>query len=367
MVNPMVIGYIGSAAAIIGFGSNYVPVKKYPVGNGLSYAFILSIGGLCVAFIAMMIHGTFVFSPIGILGGSLWAMANLLIIPIIKLVGLGLGVLLWSSIGIVVGFFSGKFGWLGLEKQIVTHDWMNWLGFVGIVISIFCFFFIKPSLEDDVVDKFKNKKGYIDPMDNEEFPILRGSLNSDGPIKFNKYNNNNNNNNGGSDESESSTETIFDKIPTKFKKVAGISMSIICGVLLGVNMIPMQLWKQNHPEASPFDIIFSQFAGVFLFNAFTFMFYAMIKKSPQIYPKTVFPSFVSGVMWGIANCGLMISTQNLGYTVGYPISCSGPMIISSLWSVFYFHEIKGTKNLLILCGSFLFLISGIILLAFSSF
>ncbi|KAN0007395.1 hypothetical protein ACTFIU_000594 [Dictyostelium citrinum] len=362
MVNPMVIGYIGSAAAIIGFGSNYVPVKKYPVGNGLSYAFVLSIGGLCVAFIAMMIHGTFVFSPIGILGGSLWAMANLLIIPIIKLVGLGLGVLLWSSIGIVVGFFSGKFGWLGLDKQIVTHDWMNWLGFVGIVISIFCFFFIKPSLEDDkdygINNKqHKNKRGYIDPMENEEFPILRGSVNGDGPIVINKYNIDN----------SDSTETIFDKIPTKFKTVAGISMSIICGVLLGVNMIPMQLWKQNHPEASPFDIIFSQFAGVFLFNAFTFMFYAMIKRTPQIYPKTIFPSFISGVMWGIANCGLMVSTQNLGYTVGYPISCSGPMIISSLWSVFYFREIKGTKNLLILCGSFLFLISGIILLAFSSF
>ncbi|KAN0055796.1 hypothetical protein ACTA71_011683 [Dictyostelium dimigraforme] len=358
MVNPMIIGYIGSAAAIIGFGSNYVPVKKYPVGNGLSYAFVLSIGGLCVAFIAMMIHGTFVFSPVGILGGSLWAMANLLIIPIIKLVGLGLGVLLWSSIGIVVGFFSGKFGWLGLDKQIVTHDWMNWVGFVGIVISIFCFFFIKPSLEDDDGPlPSKKRRGYVDPMENEEFPILRGSVNGDDPILINRYR----------DVNTESTETIFDKIPTKFKTITGISMSIACGVLLGVNMIPMQLWKQGHPEASPFDIIFSQFAGVFLFNAFIFMFYAMVKRSPQIYPKTIFPSFVSGVMWGIANCGLMVSTQNLGYTVGYPISCSGPMIISSLWSVFYFHEIKGIKNLLILCVSFLFLISGIILLAFSSF
>ncbi|KAK5576520.1 hypothetical protein RB653_007664 [Dictyostelium firmibasis] len=359
MVNPMIIGYIGSAAAIIGFGSNYVPVKKYPVGNGLSYAFVLSIGGLCVAFIAMMIHGTFVFSPVGILGGSLWAMANLLIIPIIKLIGLGLGVLLWSSIGIVIGFFSGKFGWLGLDKQIVTHDWMNWTGFAGIVISIFCFFFIKPSLEDDKpkIDISNSGKGYFPEIEeNEEFPILRGSLNGDNPIIINRFK-----------DSQESTETIFDKIPTKFKTISGISMSIICGILLGVNMIPMQLWKQSHPEASPFDIIFSQFAGVFLFNAFIFMLYAMIKKSPQIYPKTIFPSFVSGVMWGIANCGLMVSTQNLGYTVGYPISCSGPMIISSLWSVFYFHEIKGIKNLLILCGSFLFLISGIILLAFSSF
>ena len=46
----------------------------------------------------------------GILGGSLWALGNLMVVPIIKLVGLGVGFLCWSTGNLVMGYFVGKFG-----------------------------------------------------------------------------------------------------------------------------------------------------------------------------------------------------------------------------------------------------------------
>jgi glucose uptake protein GlcU len=70
-------------------------------------------------------------------------------------------------------------------------------------------------------------------------------------------------------------------------------------------------------------------------------------------------------MWGIAQCGLMSATQILGYTVGFPIGSAGPILVSSLWSVIYFREIRGTRNLLILTVTFALLLTGMILLALS--
>ncbi|EGC29401.1 hypothetical protein DICPUDRAFT_90514 [Dictyostelium purpureum] len=336
MVNSMAIGYIASIVAIVGFGSNYVPVKKYPVGNGIAFAYFLSVGMFCCAFVAM--------------GGSLWCCANLLVIPTIKLLGLGLAVLLYSSIGIVAGFIVGKAGLFGLKEAAAAHDWMNYLGLAGIILSVIFFFFIKPNLEEEKkADTKGNYHGSYDDFSNISDEEINSPLIVNTQTQIKNY-----------------EVSIYDRIPNRLKTVSGVVFALVIGILLGVNMIPMQLWKQRNPDANPLDYTFSQFSGIFLANTFVFILYTIIKRPPQIYPQTILPSFCSGVVLGVANIGLMISTENLGYTVGYPISCSGPMIVSSLWSIFYFREITGLRNFIILFVSFSILIGGIVLMALSS-
>ncbi|EFA81285.1 transmembrane protein 144 A [Heterostelium album PN500] len=334
MVSPQVAGYIGAIIASVFFGSNYVPAKNFPTGNGFAFAWVMSMGTLCTAYVAMFISGSYMFDPWGLLGGSLWAIGNLCVIPIVKSIGLGLGLLLWSCSSLITGFFTGKFGWFGLQKQEVSHPVMNWIGFGCI-----------PTL-DNGNDKKKNRRSEYDY-----------SAIVDDSIAINNYK---------APVEDEEEKMIFEKIPPPFNTLVGVGLAIVSGVLYGVNMVPMQLWKQDNPHADPLSFVFCHFSGIFLFNTLVFIVYSIFKRPPQIYPQTILPSFISGVLWGIAQVGLMIATQNLGYVIGFPIGSSGPMVVSSLWSVLFFKEIQGMKNLLVLLISFMFLGAGITILTLSS-
>ncbi|EGG13892.1 transmembrane protein [Cavenderia fasciculata] len=349
MVSQAILGYIGAIIASVFFGSNYVPVKNFPTGNGIAFAWVMSVGTLCTAYVAMFISGSYIFDPWGLLGGSLWSVGNLCVIPIVKTIGLGLGLLLWSCTSLVTGFLIGKFGAFGLDKQSVAHPVLNWLGFSAIVVAILFFFFIKPTLnkeEPTTPSKKRLSQRYeYSPIVDEQQISINSTENS-APVEG---------------------QMIFEKIPEPYNKIFGVMLSVFSGVLYGVNMVPMQLWKQQQPsDVNPLSFIFCHFSGIFLFNTAVFFVYSIIKRPPQVFPQTMLPSFISGVLWGVANCGLMVATQILGYTIGFPIGSSGPMVVSSLWSVLLFKEIQGTKNLLILLISFIFLGAGITCLSLSS-
>jgi len=269
----------------------------------------------------------FIYS--GLLGGSLWATGNLCVIPIVKLIGLGPGMLLWGSTSLLTGFLSGKFGFFGLHKDKVPHDVLNWLSMVFVVLSMVVFFFIRPTIE---------KRG-------EEYT----ALNDDGDKTQNEK-----------------EESVVDRIPGQFRNILGVGLAIASGILYGVNMVPMMLWTQEQTKnPGPLDFVFSHFTGIYLYSTVVFIIYCLVNRPPKIFPEAVLPGMISGAMWGIAQCGLMSATQILGYTVGFPIGSAGPIVVSSLWSVLYFHEIQGRKNLTILTISFLLLFTGIFLLVLS--
>lgn len=263
----------------------------------------------------------------------MWATGNLCVIPIVNLIGLGLGLLLWGSTSLITGFLTGKFGLFGLEKQAVGNEVMNWIGFMCVVGAMAVFFFIKPSLQEDEATK----------------PLLEK--------KTNNY------------QIQETQTSVLGRIPPTYRAVVGCLLAIISGILYGVNMIPMSLWvqKEKADGHSPgaLDFVFSHFVGIYLFSIVIFLVYCMVHRPPQVFPQSILPSYISGAMWGIAQCGLMIATQILGYTIGFPIGSAGPLVVSSLWSVLYFGEIRGRKNLLLLLLSFVFIGTGIAMLSLS--
>jgi len=335
-VGELLLGYIGAIVASIFFGSNYVPTKNYPQGDGFSFVWIFASGVMTVGIVSIFIAGKAIFVYTGLLGGSLWAMGNLCVIPIVKLIGLGLGLLIWGSSSLIVGFFSGKFGLWGLTKQTVSHDGMNWGGIICIIAAMGVFFFIKPTLTDD---------------DDAKAPLIGKEK---GHIQ---------------DSIDTESTSVLERIPPQFKLVAGIILAVGSGVLYGVNMVPMSLWvqheKSHQRDPHSLDFVFSHFVGIYLFSTIVFLVYNIAYRPPQIFAQSILPSYISGAMWGVAQCGLMVATQILGYTTGFPIGSTGPLIVSSLWSVLYFREIRGNKNFLLLGGSFVLLFGGIILLSLS--
>jgi len=332
-MGDIVLGYIGALIASVFFGSNYVPTKNYPQGDGMSFVWIFSSGVLTVGIISIFIAGKATFVYTGLIGGSLWATGNLCVIPIVKLIGLGLGLLLWGSTSLVTGFLVGKFGLFSVDPQVVAKPGMNWGGIMCVIATMGVFFFIKPTLQE------------------EDAPLLEKE-------QANKY-----------QIQETRNVSIFDRIPRRSKAIVGSVLAIISGMLYGVNMVPMTLWMQKEKNAGQnphaIDFVLSHFIGIYLFSTIVFLVYCVVRRPPQIFAQSILPSYISGAMWGIAQCGLMMATEILGYTIGFPIGSAGPLIVSSLWSVFYFRELRGIKNLGLLLGSFACLGVGIALLSVS--
>ena len=70
-LSTTVQGYIGVAIAIVFFGSNYAVAKRYPVSDGIAFAWLMSCGILIVGFITIaIVQQHFVFVPIGTLCAS---------------------------------------------------------------------------------------------------------------------------------------------------------------------------------------------------------------------------------------------------------------------------------------------------------
>jgi len=251
----------------------------------------------------------------------------------VKTIGLGLGLLLWGSSNLLTGFFVGKFGIFGVEKKTVDHVAMNWVAILIIVAAMGIFFFIKPNLDKKKYEKIGDTNGDINNSEEEE------------------------------------EESFFDRIPVAYKKMVGIILAVLSGMLYGVNMVPMTLWvdeetKKGHTPGT-LDFVLSHFIGIYLYSTAVFIVYCIVNRPPKIYPAAILPSVISGVMWGVAQCGLMTATQLAGYSVGFPMGAAGPLVVSSLWSVFYFREIRGARNLILLGGSITLLLIGILLLALS--
>jgi len=322
--------------ASVFFGSNYVPTKNYPQGDGWSFVWIFSSGVMTVGIISIFIAGKAIFVYTGLIGGALWATGNLCVIPIVKLIGLGLGLLLWGSTSLVTGFLVGKLGLFGLAKDVVANSGMNWGGIVCVCAAMAVFFFIKPTLQDE--NARKEGEPLLDPASKYQIQ-------------------------------DNTPASQLDRIPPRMKVAVGSLLAIFSGMLYGVNMVPMSLWVQKEKEHGPaphaLDFVLSHFIGIYLFSTAVFLVYCVVQRPPQIFAQSILPSYISGAMWGIAQCGLMMATQVLGYTIGFPMGSAGPLIVSSLWSVLYFREIRGPKNIGLLMLSFVFLGVGIVLLALS--
>jgi len=150
------------------------------------------------------------------------------------------------------------------------------------------------------------------------------------------------------------------------KKAVAIFLAVIAGFLYGINMLPVSHLQQDHSDASPLAYALSHFAGIFATSTVILVIYCIYKKNrPEIHPQSVLPAMVAGTLWAVAQSGWFIGNANLGLTVAFPIICTGPGIVGSLWGVFLFKEIQGTRNFIWLIAAFTTTILGIGLITLS--
>ncbi|XP_056417811.1 transmembrane protein 144 isoform X2 [Hyla sarda] len=297
----LAIGFTSSIVSVVLFGSNFVPVKKFDTGDG-----------------------------------------NITVVPIVKTIGLGLGLLIWASTNLLTGWASSRFGLFGINPEEVERPYLNYAGAGLSALSAIIFLFVKTEVKTDT-------------SESETTPILRNSINSQ--------------------EHTITDESWVDKLSPLQRRIIGSVMAVVAGVLYGSCFIPV-LYIKDHSKnnesiyagSSQFDVdyVFAHFSGIFLTSTVYFLIYcAVMKNHPKVYPEAILPGFISGTLWAIANCCWFLANNYLSAVVSFPIITTGPGLVAALWGVLVFKEIRGIRNYLLLILAFCIVLPGSLLTAFS--
>ncbi|XP_072112092.1 transmembrane protein 144b isoform X1 [Mobula birostris] len=340
----LAFGFAACAVSVVFFGSNFVPVKKYDTGDGLFFQWILCAGIWVVSLIVNLILKCPKFWPLAMLGGFVWATGNITVVPILKTIGLGLGVLIWAAFNLLMGWASSRFGWFGIDPEEVAKPYLNYTGAALAFLSAIIYFFVKSDVSSP------NTSESTGPL------LLDSNINADG-------------------ERTLTDASWVDKLSPLKKRLVGSCLAVVAGLLYGSSFVPV-IYIKNHAlknetkykNASQFDLdyVFAHFSGIFLTSTVYFLLYcALMKNKPKVYPKVILPGFVSGVMWAIANCCWFLANNFLSAVVSFPIITAVPGFIAALWGVIVFNEIKGMRNYLVLGIAFCTISAGVLTTAFS--
>jgi len=343
-------GYVAAAISIVCFGSNFVPVKKYETGDGVFFQWVLCtavwIVG-CIVNFARTPHDGLVssveFYPFAMLGGALWCIGNAMAVPIIKCIGLGLGMCVWGSANLLIGWASGRFGLFGLKAEPVANPVLNYVGVALAIAGVCSFILIKAEASPKIKAKANDEKYLLaDPY------RVNDSVGSTSPIE---------------------EVSFIDRLPDATKRIVGLCLAVLSGCFYGVNFDPPQyiLDRSNGCQVSGIDFVFSHFCGIFFMSTFIMVIYCIYRKNqPVLYPSAVLPGMISGFVWAIAQCSWFVPNESLGLIVAFPLISTGPGIIASLWGVFVFQEIKGARNFGFLALGFVIIAASVTMIAFSA-
>ena len=152
------LGYICAAVSIFGFGSNFVPVKRFETGDGIFFQWVLCLAIWCVGLVVYAIQGFPTFQPGAMLGGAIWATGNIMCVPIIKILGLSLGLLIWGQTNMLIGWATGYFGLFGVVSQahLTKNHGLNFLGVGLAIVALSLYIFIEPPKDEDATQEDSN-------------------------------------------------------------------------------------------------------------------------------------------------------------------------------------------------------------------
>ncbi|GFR90982.1 transmembrane protein 144 [Elysia marginata] len=299
---PVYVGFICAIVAVILYGSNFVPVKKYYTGDGMFFQFVLCNGIFLVGIVIQLIQNS-KFFPLVMVGGAIWATGNLCVVPIIKTIGMGLGISLWGTVALVAGWASGN------DSQEVLV-------------------FKKTPIQDGSNRQVQGLHRDDDRLFIEDLPPRAKKLIGYALCLFS---------------------------------------GICYGLNFVPSIYVQDNYGHKGATKNGLDYVFAQFCGIYLAGAVYFYIYCLIKKnSPKVYPQAILPGFLSGILWAIATACWFVANAELSESVSFPIVSTGPSAIALLfWGVIIFKEVKGVRNIAILVFGFLVMTAGAIMAGFS--
>ena len=365
----IIIGVVLTIIPTVCFGSNYIPVKSFETGDGVFFQWVMSVAILIGGFVTYCIQHFPTFYVEAAIGGAIWSLGNVCVVPIVKLVGLSIGFLIWAMTSMVVGWAVNTFGLFGVDKKVLCYPVINYIGVAVCVLGGVMIAFVQPSL-----DKKKEQGNSLErsPLIQDNSKVLHSSSTSTSYKTINAESKqiqiaNNNNNNTKDDLAwVASLHPIL-------RRVIGVGLGFMSGVFYGFMFLPISLMTtqaHNNTYYSPdsIDYAFPYTVGIFLMGTFVLVVYCFVKlNKPSINPQALLPGLFSGGIWAMGALVWIYINGILSSSISFPIVSSGPPIISSIWGILVFREIRGKKNLLLFLFSFVFILCGVLLVSLSEF
>eukprot|EP00427_Karlodinium_veneficum_P035116 CAMPEP_0169285746 /NCGR_PEP_ID=MMETSP1016-20121227/58882_1 /TAXON_ID=342587 /ORGANISM="Karlodinium micrum, Strain CCMP2283" /LENGTH=444 /DNA_ID=CAMNT_0009375313 /DNA_START=30 /DNA_END=1360 /DNA_ORIENTATION=- len=437
------VGLAATFGAAIAFGVQYVPVKKYEIYDGTTFQWFMCNGILFVGVSAALVFEQLdSCSRMVVCGGVLWGISNYLVLPLVKLLGIGLGFSMYHFVNLAVGYVTGRFGLFGVPpmSEVFPGSYVVCdFGCVLVLISFLGLIFVEqddhrvPDLEVPLpppivqgidadyremyrrwrLGEFRaaaenpakldgststrrltatslgietpsvalgqqysvggfgmySSPSVPEPVEEDQDETQQARQHRDsakiGPVAEiadecqTKE---------GMPRSESAPVESLDKqqshsfnvsnrsidlaeeqaARTWHTKVLGVLLALAAGGICGVQSVPATLYNNSNPDKPPTAVIFPQCLGIWLASTVIYLLYASIARFHgwSVPHSVIRPAFFSGCIWAIG-FGLMIAgIHELGYSVGYTLDAVGPILVSSLLSIFVFKEIKGRKQLM---------------------
>lgn len=354
------IGFVGVLISVLGFGSNFVPLKRIEIGDGVFFQFIMCNAIFMTSIPVLLIQNFPKMHGLAMLGGFLWCTGNMLCPIAIRFIGMGLGLLVWGCVSMIMGWASGRFGLFGLKKQEVSDPLMNTVGMVVAILGLLVFLQVKTNDLDSKAAAHDHGEVFHPLVgDSESGPgvaVTDATLFSDRKLAQKRAS-------GDQDDGV--------QLSPNTKRAVGLVCAIVAGVFFGCNFDPAQyvIDHEYDGDDDPLNYVFAHFTGILITSwGYTILYclYKMYKGQRPFIPHDVMiPGTISGVLWGIAQVFWFFANGSLGFAITFPIISCGPGFIGSLWGIFLFKEISGTRNFALLGLAAVIMIPALIVVGLS--
>ncbi|XP_055080550.1 transmembrane protein 144b isoform X2 [Periophthalmus magnuspinnatus] len=303
-ITHLVYGVSANVAAMLLYGTNYVPVKRIEVGDGMFFHWVSCSAIWLVSLIGDLTLQSPKFYPLAMLGGVIWATGNIAAVPILKAVGFGLGIVIWGASSLLMGWASSRFGWFGIAASQVSRPVLNYSGAGLCLLSVLILFFVKTNAQ-------------LHPPP-ESTPLLfdrRTNSGSFGPP---------------------SPEFWMDSIGPNSRRFIGCLLAVVSGLLYGSSLVPI-LYIKSHSSYRD-----SMFYGASVYG------------------------LLSGLMWTLATYSWFLANRYLNPVNTFPIVSTGYGLVAALWGSLVFREVKDFASCLTFCFGLSLLTAGSLLATLSN-
>lgn len=287
----MAIDAFGLACAfgsVLLFGTNYLLVKRYDVGDGFFFQWCLCLGIWLVGIAIDLVHpyssSPPPFQPLAMLGGAIWCTGQLAVVTIVQTIGIAKGLIIWGSTAMLAGWACGVWGLLGVSSQAdAVHSWtLNLWGLALCLASLGASLLLRPSVEGGdeqpaaKVSPLMLKEQLLPPADG-------ASASAAGPPAW------------------------LRALDASQRSAVGVGLALSAGLFFGVNFNPAQHMLDRAGTAGAWrgasthglDYVHAQFSGIALASTLYFAIYcACTANRPLLLPQVALPALASGVMWG---------------------------------------------------------------------
>mmetsp|Transcript_160168 Transcript_160168/g.513896 ORF Transcript_160168/g.513896 Transcript_160168/m.513896 type:complete len:334 (+) Transcript_160168:55-1056(+) len=310
------------------FGSMYVPMKKYPIYDGVRFQLYMCTGILLVGLTCSVLDGDLAsaaaFGPM--LGGGLNGIANFLLLRLVDLLGIGVGYSLFHFAGLPMGYLIGRLGLWGVPR---AGDALADCG-AGVVLLSFTLLSMIRNADICEGDDYHGTRF--------EYPLISGSL-----------------------DVREEKKTLSRQ---RTAKAIAIPLALASGAMSAISNVPVTLWNLDHP-GRPLAPILPMYTGIWLASVVLSLFHEVtcrILGVESASPRRS-PALACGAIWGIGYAGFVMAIHLAGFEASFVIGCIGSILVSGFLSVFWFKEVHSCRSRFLFSLAFALQVAGVLMMA----